>query len=87
MLTRTLKTLERDGMVKRKMCATKLPQVEYALTALGRSLSAPGAAVGTVGARMSQPFTATVCGSTRIHERLPALSEFRALIERLRCDS
>ncbi|WP_407181127.1 winged helix-turn-helix transcriptional regulator [Bradyrhizobium sp. STM 3562] len=41
MLTRTLKTLERDGMVKRTVCATTPPQVEYALTALGRSLSKP----------------------------------------------
>ena len=41
MLTRTLKTLERDGMVKRTVCATTPPQVEYALSALGRSLSEP----------------------------------------------
>ena len=41
MLTRTLKALERDGMVKRKVCATTPPQVEYTLTALGRSLSEP----------------------------------------------
>ena len=41
MLTRTLKTLERDGMVKRTVCTTTPPQVEYALTALGRSLSEP----------------------------------------------
>ncbi|MEI9900164.1 MAG: helix-turn-helix domain-containing protein [Hyphomicrobium sp.] len=41
MLTRTLKTLERDGMVERTVCATTPPQVEYALTALGRSLSEP----------------------------------------------
>jgi len=38
---RTLKTLERDGMVKRTVLATTPPQVEYALTALGRSLSVP----------------------------------------------
>jgi len=41
MLTRTLKTLERDGMVQRTVCATTPPQVEYALTGLGRSLSEP----------------------------------------------
>lgn len=41
MLTRTLKTLERDGMVERTVCATTPPQVEYALSALGRSLSEP----------------------------------------------
>lgn len=41
MLTRTLKALERDGMVERTVCPTTPPQVEYALTALGRSLSVP----------------------------------------------
>ncbi|MBB3175523.1 helix-turn-helix domain-containing protein [Methylorubrum rhodesianum] len=41
MLTRTLKTLERDGMVERTVCPTTPPQVEYALTALGHSLSEP----------------------------------------------
>ena len=38
MLTRTLKTLERDGMVARSVHATVPPSVEYALTDLGRSL-------------------------------------------------
>jgi DNA-binding HxlR family transcriptional regulator len=41
MLTRTLKTLERDGMVERTVRATTPPQVDYALTTLGRSLSEP----------------------------------------------
>lgn len=41
MLTRTLKGLERDGLVQRTVLATKPPQVEYALTHLGRSLSEP----------------------------------------------
>lgn len=41
MLTRTLKTLERDGMVSRTVHATVPPQVEYALTPLGRSLAIP----------------------------------------------
>lgn len=41
MLTRTLKTLERDGMVQRTVCPTTPPQVEYALTPLGQSLSEP----------------------------------------------
>lgn len=41
MLTRTLKTLERDGMVNRTVSGTSPPQVEYALTALGQSLSEP----------------------------------------------
>ncbi|MDO9439607.1 MAG: helix-turn-helix domain-containing protein [Beijerinckiaceae bacterium] len=41
MLTRTLKILERDGMVDRTVRETSPPQVEYALTSLGRSLSEP----------------------------------------------
>ena len=41
MLTRTLKLLERDGMITRTVTATTPPQVEYALTALGRDLSEP----------------------------------------------
>ena len=41
MLTRTLKTLERDGMVARTVHPTVPPQVEYALTPLGRSLAGP----------------------------------------------
>ena len=39
MLTRTLKALERDGMVDRAVLATTPPQVDYSLTALGLSLS------------------------------------------------
>ncbi|SFJ88548.1 transcriptional regulator, HxlR family [Bosea sp. OK403] len=39
MLTRTLKTLERDGMVERTVRHTTPPQVEYMLTPLGHSLS------------------------------------------------
>ena len=38
MLTRTLRALERDGMVDRTVHPTVPPQVEYALTALGGSL-------------------------------------------------
>ncbi len=41
MLTRTLKTLERDGLLSRSVTPTTPPQVEYALTALGHSLSEP----------------------------------------------
>jgi DNA-binding HxlR family transcriptional regulator len=39
MLTRTLKILERDGMVMRSVLPTTPPKVEYTLTALGHSLS------------------------------------------------
>jgi len=41
MLTRTLKILERDGLVERVVRSTSPPQVDYALTTLGRSLSEP----------------------------------------------
>jgi DNA-binding HxlR family transcriptional regulator len=41
MLTRTLKALERDGMVKRTVRDTTPPQVEYSLTPMGLSLSEP----------------------------------------------
>ncbi|AMK21115.1 MULTISPECIES: winged helix-turn-helix transcriptional regulator [unclassified Sphingobium] len=41
MLTRTLRNLERDGLVDRTVRASKPPQVEYVLTPLGRSLAGP----------------------------------------------
>lgn len=46
MLTRTLKTLERDGMVIRTAFPTRPPQVQYELTELGKSLSVPVLALG-----------------------------------------
>jgi DNA-binding HxlR family transcriptional regulator len=46
MLTRTLKALERDGMVSRTVYPTVPPQVEYALTTLGQSLAVPVRALG-----------------------------------------
>lgn len=47
MLTRTLKALERDGLVKRVVRDTTPPQVEYYLTSLGMSLSEPLRALAT----------------------------------------
>jgi DNA-binding HxlR family transcriptional regulator len=46
MLTRTVRGLERDGLVARTIMPTSPPQVEYTLTRLGRSLSKPVLALG-----------------------------------------
>ena len=46
MLTRTLKALERDGMIIRTTFPTTPPQVQYELSGLGKSLSAPVLALG-----------------------------------------
>lgn len=46
MLTRTLRGLERDGIVTRTIFPTSPPQVEYRLTELGHSMSEPVLAFG-----------------------------------------
>ena len=46
MLTLTLRGLERDGLVARKVFDTVPPKVEYSLTDLGRSLQGPVMALG-----------------------------------------
>ena len=47
MLTRTLKALDRDGMVIRTTFPTNPPQVQYELSALGQSLAVPILALGS----------------------------------------
>ena len=41
MLTVTLRNLERDGMVARRVTPSAPPQVEYSLTEIGRSITSP----------------------------------------------
>lgn len=45
-LTETLRSLERDGLVVRYVHAEMPPRVEYELTELGRTLHAPLRAIG-----------------------------------------
>ncbi len=47
MLTRTLRLLERDGLVDREVFPTTPPSVEYSLTDLGRGLAGTLEAVST----------------------------------------
>ncbi|MCJ8191613.1 winged helix-turn-helix transcriptional regulator [Sphingomicrobium aestuariivivum] len=46
MLTRSLRGLERDGLVDRTVTPTIPPRVDYELTELGRSLTGPVKALG-----------------------------------------
>jgi DNA-binding HxlR family transcriptional regulator len=46
MLTKTLRDLERDGLVSRRVHAVVPPRVDYKLTKLGEALGGPCAASG-----------------------------------------
>lgn len=46
MLTRTLRGLEREGLVSRKVTPSAPPRVDYELTAIGHSLLRPITALG-----------------------------------------
>ena len=45
MLTQTLRTMERDGLVERRVVTTIPPHVEYALTPLGATVQEPLVAI------------------------------------------
>jgi DNA-binding HxlR family transcriptional regulator len=46
MLTLTLRSMERDGLIERTVTPTTPPRVDYELTKLGHSLRAPVEALG-----------------------------------------
>ncbi|RJO68223.1 transcriptional regulator [Nocardia panacis] len=57
MLTRTLRNLERDGLVRRTVYPTVPPRVEYSLTELGASLGELSHAMGVWSVRNHQRIT------------------------------
>lgn len=61
MLTQTLRDLERDGLIERRVFPTKPPSVEYRLTPLGESLLEPLTAL-VDWAELSQPAIALARG-------------------------
>jgi DNA-binding HxlR family transcriptional regulator len=66
MLTRTLRGLERDGIVTRTILPTSPPQVEYSLTELGHSMSEPVLAFGQWVRAISQNSRPPASGTTSV---------------------
>ena len=64
-LTQTLRSLERDGLVHREPIPTVPPSVEYSLTPLGRTLAEPLAAIRAWAERHIEQIEASRSASTR----------------------
>lgn len=73
MLTRTVKALERDGLVARTVHPTVPPQVEYRLTDLGHSLSEPVIQLGAWAAANLTVIHANRDAYDRAEDQRPAL--------------
>jgi DNA-binding HxlR family transcriptional regulator len=71
MLTQTLRALERDGIVHRRVYATIPPKVEYSLTPLGESL---GGVIATV-RHWSYSHMDEIDGARRLYDRRDAQSD------------
>lgn len=67
MLTRTLRRMQRDGMIARTVHPAIPPQVEYRLTALGESIDEPLGAI----ARWAERHGGDVQAARRSHRREP----------------
>lgn len=61
MLTQTLRSLERDGLVRRTVYPVVPPKVEYALTPLGETLREPLAMIGVWAERHMEEIVQARC--------------------------
>ena len=66
MLTQTLRSLERDGLVQRTVYAEVPPRVEYALTPLGQTLGGP---IATLRRWAEEHIEAVVAAQQRYDQR------------------
>ncbi len=74
MLTQTLRSLERDGLVSRRVYPTTPPSVEYALTPLGETLTAPiGALRAWSEANIAQVLAARAAFDARVGKQAEPL--------------